>query len=49
MSTPPISWGQKKPCVPEADVSGIIAGGELEGTGFSMRDEVFGIVPYDTM
>lgn len=49
MSQAPLSWGQKKPAVPEADVSGIVAGGELEGTPFKIGDEVFGIVPYDTM
>lgn len=35
----------KKPGVPEQDFSGTIAGGDLEGTGFKVGDEVFGALP----
>lgn len=35
----------KKPGVPEQDFSGTIAGGDLEGTGFKIGDEVYGALP----
>lgn len=35
----------KKPGVPEQDFSGTIAGGDLEGSGFKIGDEVYGALP----
>lgn len=49
MGVLPISLGQKKPCVPEADVAGIVAGGDLSGTDLKEGDEVVAFIPYDTM
>jgi len=43
MGTPPISWMQKTPGIPECDVSGTIVEGNVEGTGFKVGDAVFGI------
>lgn len=34
----------KTPAIPESDFSGVVAGGNLSGTGFEIGDEVFGIV-----
>lgn len=45
MSLFPISLSHVKPATPEFDLAGVVAGGELDGTGFSLGDEVFGIVP----
>ncbi|SCZ98587.1 BZ3500_MvSof-1268-A1-R1_Chr3-1g05482 [Microbotryum saponariae] len=42
----PISALQKVPSVPEADLAGTIAGGNLEGSGFALGDAVFGQIPY---
>ncbi|SCV74384.1 BQ2448_6816 [Microbotryum intermedium] len=42
----PISALQKVPSIPEADLSGTISGGNLEGTGFALGDAVFGQIPY---
>lgn len=47
MSQMPFSLQQKRPCVSESDLSGVVAGGNLEGTGFAEGDEVFGIIPFD--
>lgn len=47
MSSLPFSLQQKKPCVSESDLSGVVAGGNLEGTGLALGDEVFGIIPFD--
>ena len=44
MSTFPLSTLHKKPSVPESDFAGTVAGGALDGTGFSIGDEVFGYV-----
>lgn len=41
----PIKWIQKKPAVPECDVAGMVVGGNLQGTGVAIGDEVFGLVP----
>lgn len=41
----PIKFLQKIPGVPESEFSGEIAGGKLDGTGFALGDEVFGILP----
>lgn len=49
MSTLPFSLQQKKPAVPEADVGGIVAGGNLEGSGLSLGDEIIAFVPFDTV
>lgn len=49
MGVAPISFGQKKPAVPEADIAGIIEGGDLEGTGLSQGDEVIAFIPYNVM
>lgn len=49
MSTFPMTWMMKKPAVPEADVSGVVAGGDLVDSGFKIGDEVFGMIPYDTV
>lgn len=46
MSQFPMSLMSKKPCVPEADVAGVVA--ETSGE-FAEGDEVFGIIPYDGM
>ncbi|KII87727.1 hypothetical protein PLICRDRAFT_699266 [Plicaturopsis crispa FD-325 SS-3] len=47
MSAPPLSWLHARPgaSVPEFDFSGIVAGGDLRGTGFDVGDEVFGTLP----
>ncbi|SGY45050.1 BQ5605_C001g00239 [Microbotryum silenes-dioicae] len=42
----PISALQKVPSIPEADLAGTIAGGNLEGSGFALGDAVFGQIPY---
>ena len=42
----PMSVFQKKPAVPECDVAGTVAGGDLGGK-FALGDEVFGITPAD--
>ncbi|KAL8292550.1 hypothetical protein RQP46_001162 [Phenoliferia psychrophenolica] len=42
----PLTLGQKKPSVPESDVAGTVAGGDLGGK-FALGDEVFGITPAD--
>lgn len=47
MTTFPLTLLQKKPAVPGSDFSGVVEGGDLEGSGFKVGDEVFGIVPYD--
>lgn len=49
MSTFPLSTLHKKPSVPESDFAGTVAGGALDGTGFSIGDEVFGITPADVV
>lgn len=43
MSTPPISWLQKVPGVPELDLSGTIVEGDLKGTDLKVGDQVYGI------
>ncbi|GAA6027124.1 hypothetical protein JCM8097_002410 [Rhodosporidiobolus ruineniae] len=45
MGMPPVSWLQKVPAVPESDFSGVVEGGDLAGSGLSVGDEVFGLVP----
>lgn len=42
MSTAPLRWMTKVPGVPESDFAGLVAGGNLEGTGLKVGDEVFG-------
>lgn len=49
MSMPPLSYLHTTPATPESDFSGEVAGGHLEGTGFALGDEVFGITPADTV
>lgn len=44
-STPPASFLVKKPAVPESDFSGVIVGGETEGTDYKPGQEVFGLIP----
>lgn len=46
-SVPPLSFVHKTPAVPEFDFSGVIAGGTLDGTGYVMGQEVFGISPFE--
>jgi NADPH:quinone reductase-like Zn-dependent oxidoreductase len=43
MGTPPISWMQKTPSVPECDVSGTIVEGDLAGTDLKVGEQVYGI------
>jgi NADPH:quinone reductase-like Zn-dependent oxidoreductase len=45
ISLPPLSLIHKKPAVPEFDFSGVIVGGKLDGTGYMIGQEVFGIAP----
>ncbi|GAA5977838.1 hypothetical protein JCM11641_006087 [Rhodosporidiobolus odoratus] len=49
MGMPPISWMQKAPAIPESDISGVVEGGDLSGTGLEVGDAVFGIVPADSI
>lgn len=45
MGTPPMKYMQTTPAVPEGDFAGTVEGGNLEGTGLKVGDEVFGLVP----
>lgn len=43
----PINLTMKKPAIPEADVAGVVVdGGSSE---WKEGDEVFGLIPYNTM
>lgn len=39
----PIKFLQKRPGIPESEFSGEIVGGKVDGTGFAIGDEVFGL------
>jgi translation initiation factor 2 gamma subunit (eIF-2gamma) len=41
------SFSTKKPGIPEYDFSGVVAGGDLQGTDLKKGDQVYGIVPTD--
>jgi translation initiation factor 2 gamma subunit (eIF-2gamma) len=41
------SFAVKKPGIPESDFSGVVAGGNLQGTDLKVGEEVYGIVPAD--
>lgn len=45
IETWPVNLLQKVPGVPESDVAGTVVDGDLEGTGLSIGDAVFGLVP----
>lgn len=45
MYVAPLKFSQKVPSVPEQDVAGVVEGGDLEGTGLKLGDEVFGLLP----
>jgi hypothetical protein len=45
MTKSPLSLLMKTPAIPESDFSGVVVGGAVEGTGFNLGQEVFGIVP----
>ncbi|KAK4049115.1 hypothetical protein OIO90_005585 [Microbotryomycetes sp. JL221] len=49
MGTFPISLGQKKPAVPEADIAGKLVEGDTAGTNLQIGDEVIGFIPYNTV
>lgn len=44
---PLLSFFHKTPAVPEFDFSGVIAGGTLDGTGYVIGQEVFGVSPFE--
>ncbi|BGP40067.1 hypothetical protein JCM10449v2_004025 [Rhodotorula kratochvilovae] len=45
ISMAPVKYMQRVPAVPEHDFAGVVAGGNLDGTGLKEGDEVFGIAP----
>ena len=47
ISMPPLSFFHKTPAVIESDFSGVIAGGTLDGTGYIIGQEVFGVSPFE--
>ncbi|BGP16155.1 hypothetical protein JCM10213_006090 [Rhodosporidiobolus nylandii] len=49
MSMAPLKYLTKVPAVPESDFSGVVEGGDLEGTGLQVGDAVFGIVPAESV